>query len=68
MLYETPVGTWILFDYAKRELSENLGLIVSRPNKYPVVDTEVCKKRNACGLRAMNFLLLFSTLRQKAEI
>lgn len=66
MLYETPVDTWILFDYAKTELSEDLGLVFSWPNKDP--DTEGHKKRNAPGLRTMSFLLLFSTLHQKAEI
>lgn len=67
MLYETPVG-FLNPVYAKTELSEDLGLVFSWPNKDPVVDTEGHKKRNALGLRAMNFLLLLFTLCQKAEI
>ena len=80
MLCETPVGTLgletarratsrvNLFDCVKAELSEGLGLVVSWPNKDPVVDTEGQKKRNALELKAMNSILLFSALHQRVEI
>jgi len=43
-------------------LSKDLGLVVSWPNKDPVVDTEGQKKRNDPELKAMNSMPLFSVL------
>lgn len=63
-----PLPGCILFDCVKAELSEGLGLVVSWPNKDPVVDTEGQKKRNGPGLKAMKSMLLFSAFPQRAKI
>lgn len=43
-------------DYARTELSEDLGLVVFWSNKDQVVDAEGHKKRSTPGLRAMDFV------------